>query len=108
MIDVSDGLAIDLWRILDASGVGARIYENAIPVSKDAASFEKAIADGEDFELLLTMSVKEAKRFFKTALAKMPVPVTLIGEIVGKRDGYTLVTCEGRKKKLAPKGYIHF
>jgi thiamine-monophosphate kinase len=107
MIDVSDGLAIDLWRILGASGVGARIYENAIPVSKDAASFEKAIVDGEDFELLFTMSVKEAKRFFKTGLAKMSTPVTLIGEIVGKTDGCTLVTSEGRKK-LAPKGYLHF
>ena len=108
MIDVSDGLAIDLWRILDASRVGGRIYENAIPVSRDADSFEKAIRDGEDFELLFTMSAKEAKSFFKKALAKIQTPVTLIGEILDKKDGYTLVASDGSKKRLSPKGYLHF
>ena len=108
MIDVSDGLVLDLWRILDASGVGARIYQNTIPISKDADSFEKAIYDGEDFELLFTMSVKEAKRFFRTELARMKTPVTLIGEVMGKKDGYTLVTKDGKRKKLSAKGYLHF
>lgn len=108
MIDVSDGLVLDLWRILDASGVGGRIYQNTIPVSKDADSFGKAICDGEDFELLFTMSVKEAKRFLRKELARMKTPVTLIGEIVDKKDGYTLVTKDGARKKLAAKGYLHF
>jgi len=108
MIDVSDGLVLDLWRILDASGVGARIYQNTIPVSKDADSFEKAIYDGEDFELLFTMSVKEAKRFFRAELARMKTPVTLIGEVMGKKDGYMLVTKDGKRKRLTAKGYLHF
>ncbi|MBN1527043.1 MAG: thiamine-monophosphate kinase [Candidatus Omnitrophica bacterium] len=108
MIDVSDGLVLDLWRILDASGAGARIYQNTIPVSKDAASFEKAIYAGEDFELLFTMGVKEAKRFFRTELARMKTPVTLIGEVLDKKDGYTLVTKDGVRKRLKAKGYLHF
>jgi len=108
MIDISDGLILDLWRILDASKVGAKIYENAIPVSKDADSFEKAIHDGEDFELLFTMSVKEARAFLKKAFAKMRTPVTLIGEIVNANQGYTLVTHDGARKRLVPKGYLHF
>ena len=58
MIDVSDGLALDLWRILGPSGVGARIYKELIPISPEADSFEKAISDGEDFELLFTISPK--------------------------------------------------
>lgn len=108
MIDVSDGLVLDLWRILDASRVGARIHRSLIPISKDADSFEKAIAEGEDFELLFTMSPEEAKRFFKTKLAKMDTSVTLIGEIKDKSYGYRLVEEDGKEKKLEAKGYLHF
>lgn len=108
MIDVSDGLILDLWRILDASKTGARIYESLVPVSKRAGSFEKAVTEGEDFELLFTMSIKEAKRFFRTALAGMKTPVTLIGEITGRAEGYKLVREDGKTETLGPKGYSHF
>lgn len=108
MIDVSDGLVLDLWRILNASGVGARIYQNAIPVSKEADSFEKAIYDGEDFELLFTMGIKEAKRFFRTFFSKIETPVTLIGEVMDRRYGYKLIRSNGKVVLLKPKGYLHF
>lgn len=108
MIDISDGLVMDLWRILDQSRVGATLYQNAIPLSKDAGLFRKAISEGEDFELLFTMSVSEARRFFKTYLGRMKTPVTLIGEITGKRRGYKLVNGEGKVEKLGPRGYVHF
>lgn len=108
MIDVTDGLVLDLSRILKASRAGARIHQNLIPLSEDAGSFDSAITDGEDFELLFTMSINEARRFFKAGFAKMKTPVTLIGEITGKRDGFILVMDDARKKKLKPKGYLHF
>jgi len=108
MIDISDGLIMDLWRILDASKTGATLYQNAIPLSKDAGTFKKAVSEGEDFELLFTMSTNEAKRFFKTYLSKMKIPVTLIGEITEKKHGYKLVNAEGKVEKLGPKGYVHF
>ena len=108
MIDISDGLVMDLWRILDASKTGATLYQNAIPLSQDAGSFKKAISEGEDFELLFTMSTGEAKRFFKTYLGKMKTPVTMIGEITEKNNGYKLVNGEGRVEKLGPIGYAHF
>ena len=98
MIDISDGLALDLWRVLDASKVGARIYKDAVPISSEADSFEKAISEGEDFELLFTMSPGEAKRFVKRARPKIGAPVTMIGRIVDKRYGYNLKS----------KGYLHF
>lgn len=108
MIDISDGLVLDLWRILDASLAGATLYQNAIPISRDAGSFKDAISEGEDFELLFTMSVGEARRFFKTYLGKMKTPVTLIGEITGESKGYKLINAEGKIEKLGPKGYVHF
>ena len=108
MIDVSDGFLLDLRRILDSSRVGARIYQDAIPLREDADSFESAIRAGEDFELLFTMSVKEARRFFKVALAKMDTPVRVIGQIVDRCQGYVLKDWRGRERRMRPTGHLHF
>ena len=108
MIDISDGLVLDLWRILDASGVGGYIYKGLVPVSNQAASFEKAISEGEDFELVFTMSPKEVNRAFMGRILKIRTPVTLIGEVVNKRCGYKLVMDNGKKKDLKVRGYLHF
>ncbi|MBP7056231.1 MAG: thiamine-phosphate kinase [Candidatus Omnitrophica bacterium] len=107
MIDVSDGLLIDLSRILRASSAGARLFKDSIPLSRDADSFEKAVSEGEDFELLFTMSVKEARRFFIHGLRKMKTPVTLIGQITGNEKGFVLVTERG-EKKITGSGFLHF
>jgi thiamine-monophosphate kinase len=108
MIDISDGLALDLNRILEASGVGSRVYESAIPLSKDAASVDDALYDGEDYELLFTMGVREARRFYRAALNRIETPVSLIGEITAKKDGYRIVGKDGKEEEMKIKGYLHF
>lgn len=108
MIDISDGLALDLNRILEASKVGSYVYESAIPLSKDAVSVNSALYDGEDYELLFTMSVKEARRFCRTALHKMKTPVSLIGEITAKKNGYVIIRKSGKEDRMKIKGYLHF
>ena len=62
MMDISDGLALDLHRMMKASGAGAVVNAESIPVHTDVPvtlSDEKrreaALSDGEDFELLLTV-----------------------------------------------------
>lgn len=107
MIDVSDGLFLDLSRILEASKVGARLYANAIPITPGAAPLDKAVREGEDFELVFTMPIVEARKFFRTMLLKMKTPVTLIGEITSRRRGFVLMTEHG-EKKIANSGYMHF
>ncbi len=52
MIDVSDGLAMDLHRLADASGVGFVLDE--VPVAA-GATLEEALGGGEDYELLLAL-----------------------------------------------------
>ncbi len=59
MMDISDGLALDLHRLADASGVGFELTE--LPVSEGATP-EEARGGGEDYELLLTTSDAEALR----------------------------------------------
>ena len=62
MIDVSDGLARDLWRLMEAAGTGCEVEPSSIPVTEGAervAGFgdptDGAIIGGEDFELLATI-----------------------------------------------------
>jgi thiamine-monophosphate kinase len=108
MIDISDGLALDLSRILKASGVGGCVYESAIPLSKDAISANNALYDGEDYELLFTMSAKEAKQLYRTALNKIAAPVSIIGEIIAKKNGYKIVREDGKEEEMKIEGYMHF
>ena len=77
-----DGLLLDLQRILKASSVGAQVYEKLVPLSRQAGSFNKAVSEGEDFELLFTMSPKEAIRAAKMRLRS---PVSLIGRIIERK-----------------------
>ncbi len=62
MIDISDGLSSDLRHITEASGAGAVIFEEKLPVSRELAAYagrERAIklslSGGEDYELLFTV-----------------------------------------------------
>lgn len=106
MIDVSDGLIADLWHILESSRTGALIYEEDIPVSKNAKTFDSAIKEGEDFELVFTMPESHGHRLTK----KWPFNVRLskIGRICNVNEGFNLVRKNGRREKIAPVGYMHF
>jgi len=104
MIDISDGLTQDLGHILDESSTGAVIYEDLIPVSKQARNLNDALCGGEDFELLFTMSRLESRRL----LAKGANDFKAIGEITHKRYGLRLVDKRGKEKLIKPKGYRHF
>lgn len=55
MMDLSDGLAKDLPRLCKASGTGAVYEENSLPLNK-GATIRQAQHDGEDYELLFTLS----------------------------------------------------
>lgn len=104
MIDISDGLAQDLSHILEESKVGAVIYEDLVPLSKEARNLADALYSGEDFELLFTLSRKAAERLLK----KNPFNFKPIGEIVDKKYGLRLIDKRGREKIIHPRGFQHF
>ena len=103
MIDVSDGLLIDLARLCAESKVGARIYEDKIPVSEQARvaaahmgldPLRLAASGGEDYELLFTApSLRSANAIW-------------IGEVTEK--GMVMVDALGRERTARPEGYTHF
>ena len=110
-IDISDGLSLDLDRLCAASGVGAELDTDKIPVHKDAellsessgrTPFQHAWSDGEDFELLVTMSQKDADLL---AGQELGTPLTQIGNIVGRTGLWQRQ--QGKLKRLSPQGYTH-
>lgn len=104
MIDISDGLGQDLHHILKESNVGAVIYENSIPLSKQARGIKDALFMGEDFELLFTLSSKEAGRLLK----KKQGIFTAIGKITDKRYGVRLIGENNKERFLLSRGFRHF
>ena len=110
-IDVSDGLSLDLDRLCAASRVGAELDLDSIPIHQDAhalaessgrTAFQHAWSDGEDFELIMTMSQEDADRLPQLGLH---TSLTQIGHIVG-RTGLWKRT-NGKVHRLSPQGYVH-
>jgi thiamine-monophosphate kinase len=79
MIDVSDGLALDLHRLADASGVGFDLGD--VPVA-DGATVEEALSGGEDYELLLTVAPTDQEGLAAAFAAAGLRPPVRIGVIV--------------------------
>jgi thiamine-monophosphate kinase len=104
MIDISDSLVQDLGHILEQSKVGAIIYEELIPLSKQARNLADALYMGEDFELLFTVSRNEAKKILSKKLNNFEP----IGEITSRKHGLRLIDKSNREKIITPKGFQHF
>jgi thiamine-monophosphate kinase len=111
MIDVSDGLAADLHHMLDESAVGAVVRAGDIPVSDTArrlpgqqSALDHALSDGEDFELLFTVSPEDGRRLLQSP--PFELRLSHIGEIVAERTCH-LIDTAGRQSPLAPLGWVH-
>ncbi|NND98362.1 MAG: thiamine-monophosphate kinase [Pirellulaceae bacterium] len=110
-IDISDGLSLDLDRLCASSHVGAELSIERIPIHDDAiilseesgrTPLEHAWSDGEDFELILTMSQSDADKILAMELG---VELTQIGNIVGRTGLWKRTT--GKFVRLSPQGYLH-
>ena len=107
MMDVSDGLSLDLRRLCDPSRVGAKLFAGRIPVpriSNVEDAMQLGLKGGEDYQLLFTVpAAKEAK--IGTRFGK--VPLHRIGEIQASRR-FSLVAPDGTTVPLEADGYDHF
>ena len=112
MIDLSDGLLIDADRLCAASGVGARIHADRVPLSptlrrvSPQQARELALTGGEDYELLFAVR-RGRLRALRAARTALGCPVTCIGELVRGR-GVTVVNGDVGTATLARGGHDHF
>ena len=105
MIDLSDGLSVDLAHICQESGVSAIIEASAIPVARGAA-LDLALHGGEDYELLFTAGAKEQ---IPQKLAG--VSITQIGTILARASGRSEVRIKDATRRISAlkaAGWQHF
>jgi thiamine-monophosphate kinase len=111
-IDLSDGLISDLTHICNASGVGANLVLDALPLStilKETLPEEEAItlalSGGDDYELLFTVS-EDNKVGMETALSHSGMPITCIGQL--NPSGKITTTMNNKPISISAKGFEHF
>jgi thiamine-monophosphate kinase len=114
-IDVSDGLSLDLARLAEESKCGAAIDLDAVPIDQPAhdlarqqpqagTALEHALADGEDFELILAVPPDEAQRLVREQ--PFETPLSIVGRFVD-RHGLWQIDRRGDVQPLAPRGWEH-
>ncbi len=118
MMDISDGISSDLRHICRESKVGAVIEAKSIPISQAAELLDNplsaALNDGEDFELLFTLSAENASILEKEWPALSDLKVSAIGHIMasdknvsGEEYGVFLKSFDETINPLEPKGWEH-
>ena len=114
-IDVSDGLSLDLARMMRASATRGIIDLSRVPIHPDAvrrsrldddgtSPLDHALADGEDFELLLALPPDAAEALVDDPPAGL-VPV-ILGEVTAG-EGLAARSADGALETLEPKGWLH-
>ncbi len=111
MIDVSDGLASEIFHLCKASKLGIELYEDKIPI--DQQTFDVALENhldptvcalsgGEDYELLFSVDINEYDHFKAHPLFK------IIGHFVDEGQGYNLIAKNGSRHELQAQGWNSF
>ncbi|MDX1588261.1 MAG: thiamine-phosphate kinase [Oleiphilaceae bacterium] len=109
-LDISDGLALDLQRLLSASGVGARIEAERLPVNAHVQALKGpeealrlALTGGDDYQLCFTWP---GSRESLAACVGDEKPVSVLGTVTGEAG--LVVLSQGRPMALTQAGYDHF
>ncbi len=111
MIDVSDGLASEVFHLCSKSNVGMNVFEDKIPIDpmtyNTAREFDLdptlcALSGGEDYELLFTINQKDFDK-----IQNHP-DITVIGHCTESKEGVHLISKSGNKHALKAQGWKAF
>ena len=111
MIDISDGLASELFHICKQSGVGVTIYEDKLPLSKETIAsavslnldpITATMNGGEDYELLFTISQSDYDKI------KNHSDIFMIGYVNKKEKGRNMISKNDQIIELKAQGWKHF
>jgi thiamine-monophosphate kinase len=112
-IDISDGLVVDLYKLVKESKVGAVLYEEKIPIHPAVQKFSRltkinpmkfAFGIGGDWQCIFTINPNKWDRI-KKAFQKSGIKIFEIGEITSNKK-IKLVTAKGEEKPLECRGHI--
>lgn len=111
MIDISDGLASEIFHIGKASGVGMILEESGIPINQQAKLMALkfkldpttcALSGGEDYELLFTIRPEDVDK------VRFLPDIYIAGDVVAASEGFMLHTTGGNRHALTAQGWQHF
>ncbi|NIP38985.1 MAG: thiamine-phosphate kinase [Candidatus Dadabacteria bacterium] len=115
MIDISDGLVLDLSRISTDFQLGADVNLENVPVSDQYREYvsqfcddcyELALSGGEDYELLFTSHEKNRAEISALS-SQLGIQITEIGTITDQAE-INLIDKDGTKKEIEKRGFVHF
>ncbi len=113
LTDLSDGLYSSLWQIKNASGLGAKIVAEDLPLFSGLNKAEEisgvdpiemACNYGGDYELMFTIDNQKYGKF-KAAMKKQNIPVSFIGEIY---EGDIIIYNDEKWSTVSERGFEHF
>ncbi|MBN2199025.1 MAG: thiamine-phosphate kinase [Candidatus Aminicenantes bacterium] len=109
MIDLSDGLSVDLGHLCRESRVGAEVWASSLPLSSELrmlfpAPLNLALHGGEDFELLFSARPAGVKELLRLSRRH---PLYPVGRVV-RGEEIILIGCRGRRSRLPERGWRHF
>lgn len=109
MIDISDGLSVDLSHLCEESGYGAEIHMERLPVSSELRDLQRrahdfALNGGEDYQLLFSVAPEKVNMLSR--LEKKHA-LTCIGKILNEKGIY-VIDRRGRRRQLLPRAFQHF
>jgi thiamine-monophosphate kinase len=116
MMDLSDGLALDLHRMCRESEVGARVRLDAVPVAPvlldlaaalDVDPIDLALHGGEDYELLAALPPGAVEGARRRLTERVGTSLHEIGEVTGREGGVIGVGPDG-ERPLEARGWDHF
>lgn len=108
MIDISDGLASELFHLSNASKTGCRIYEEKIPIDVETARHAEemnlnptlaAMNGGEDYELLFTIRQNDFEKI------RSIIGIHVIGHVTAESAGLALVDKSNHETPLRAQGW---
>lgn len=111
MIDISDGLASELFHLCTQSKLGCQVYDDKLPidtkVSTTAIDFNVdpstcALNGGEDYELLFSIKQEDFDKI------KGNPHMTVIGHFTAKDSGLYMIDKQGSAIELKAQGWSHF
>ena len=114
-MDISDGLALDLSRMCQASQVSAEVWTAAIPLSEAARTvaanggdaIKTILTGGDDYEILAAVPPERASAF-EAASQAAGVPVARVGTVLAGAGAPRFKTADGSELELPAKGFEHF
>lgn len=111
MIDISDGLASEIFHICTQSEVGCAVYEDKLPIDPQTVLTAQdfgmsptiiALNGGEDYELLFTIKQEDFEK------VKGNPHMSVIGHMTDKNAGVNLVTRDNTSTPLTAQGWDAF